>query len=201
MTERIDARGYAGGEKNRQLTREQVVWARRAAFEQRATAAEIRAALARVGVNMSTDSVRRMLRGETYGNVGVQLPRAASTLQPPPGGQVELVPLAAADVEASAERLRAMLGDSAGQRPGPNPAPTQGNIDAGASAASVLDRLAADIETAKAQSGDGMLAELAGEPPGEPPADPFAPAVDKGSGPTQRPTDAPNAGALAGDAK
>lgn len=66
----MDDRGYTGSERNRVLSPEEVVWAR----SQYAARAVSAAGLARQW-GMSAESVRRMLRGETYSNVGQSLPR------------------------------------------------------------------------------------------------------------------------------
>lgn len=71
MEKPVDSRGYAGAERNRQLDPEQVVWARRAAFNREVTPRQLADMW-----NMSPESVRRMLRGETYSNVGMAMPRA-----------------------------------------------------------------------------------------------------------------------------
>jgi hypothetical protein len=68
----VDQRGYTGAEKNRALTPEEVIWAREAYFRNELNARQIAAKF-----GLGTDSVRRMLRSETYANIGKALPRAA----------------------------------------------------------------------------------------------------------------------------
>lgn len=153
MKQIIDSRGYVGGERNRTLTPEQVVWARTMSHERRASAGEIRDALTRVGIYMSVDSVRRMLRGETYSNVGVQLPR--TDLTPPGAEPVELVKVSDEEIAASAERLQGLLAQTQSERP--------------ADPAEIMRKLADGMAQAKAGSADGMLNELkaGGDPFGE----------------------------------
>lgn len=156
-----DSRGYVGAERKRVLTPAHVAWARDAAFRG-ATAPQIKDALSKVGVSMGLESIRRMLRGETYENVGRRLPErvVAPEVPPPPS----LVP--DTEVSASVERLRAAL------------APADGEPDA-------LERLAGDVRRAQAGSADALLAEMTtGQNPFEVPA-----SADQGSGPT--PGDAP----------
>lgn len=76
MAKTTDERGYTASEKNRQFSPEQVVWARNAVFHRRTTASEI-ARLWGVG----TESVRKMLRGDTYANVGRQLPAPQQSVE------------------------------------------------------------------------------------------------------------------------
>ena len=154
MKKIIDSRGYVGGERNRALTPEQVVWARQAAFEKGAPAAAIRDALGRVGITMSVDSVRRMLRGETYGNVGVQMPRVE--LEAPRGEAGELVQVSEADVAASAERLQALLAVPAAEAQVP------------ADPLEIMRRLAVGVAEARASTADGMLEALQAPVDGDP---------------------------------
>lgn len=67
----VDQRGYVGAEKNRELSPEQVIWARGEYFGGRVTPRQLA-----LMWNMGIESVRRMLRGDTYANVGQALPRA-----------------------------------------------------------------------------------------------------------------------------
>lgn len=67
----VDQRGYVGAEKNRELSPEQVIWARGEYFDGRVTPRQLA-----MMWNMGIESVRRMLRGDTYANVGQALPRA-----------------------------------------------------------------------------------------------------------------------------
>ena len=66
----INRMGYVGAEINRTLTPEEVVWAREEYAEGRVTVREL-SQLHRMGA----ESVRRMLRGDTYANIGRALPR------------------------------------------------------------------------------------------------------------------------------
>lgn len=157
-----DSRGYVGAERRRVLTPAHVAWARDASFRG-ATAPAIRQALAGVGIDLGIESVRRMLRGETYGNVGRKLPErlVAPEIPPPPG----LVP--ETEVSESAERLRKALAE------GPD----------------ALERLAADVQQARAGSADALLTELAsGRNPFE------ALPAGQGPGPTQRDSSGPTQG-------
>lgn len=61
----IDQRGYVGSERNRVLSPADVVWARAEHAAGRVTAPQ----LARMW-GMGVESIRRMLRGDTYTNVG-----------------------------------------------------------------------------------------------------------------------------------
>lgn len=72
----VDARGYVGSQKNRKLKPEEVIWGRDAYFQQRITVRQ----LARMW-EMSADSVRKVLRGDTYADVGAALPRAEEVAQ------------------------------------------------------------------------------------------------------------------------
>jgi hypothetical protein len=60
-----DGRGYVSSEKNRRLSPEEVVWARQAVERGSQSPKSLSTAW-----GMSVDSVRKMLRGDTYGNVG-----------------------------------------------------------------------------------------------------------------------------------
>lgn len=157
MKHTMDSRGYVGGERKRVLTPEQVMWAREAS-NGGASAAQIQRALADVGVWLATESVRRMLRGETYSNVGRPM---RTGLTAPRAGDVEpLVQVSEAEVEASGRRLQELLGaGKVGETP--------------ADPAEIMRKLAAGVANARAASGDGMLDELRGKPPGG--EDPFAP--------------------------
>lgn len=67
---RIDPRGYAGGERNRQIEPKDVIWARQAYHNGEVTTRQLS-----VMFGMGVESVRRMLRGDSYANVGEALPR------------------------------------------------------------------------------------------------------------------------------
>lgn len=67
----VDPNGYAAGERNRRLTPEEVFTAREQYFAKKVTARQLA-----FKFGLSTDSIRRMLRSETYANVGEALPRA-----------------------------------------------------------------------------------------------------------------------------
>lgn len=67
----LDKRGYAGAERNRVMSPEDVIWARAEYFAQRITTRQLSR---QFGLGM--DSVRRMLRGDTYGNIEGATPRA-----------------------------------------------------------------------------------------------------------------------------
>lgn len=67
----LDERGYAGGERNRVLSPEEVQWARMEYAKRRESARSLADRF-----ELSIDSIRRMLRGETYRNVATALPRA-----------------------------------------------------------------------------------------------------------------------------
>lgn len=71
--ELMDPRGYAGAEKNRRLEPQEVIEAREAYFQRRTTTRHLAAQL-----GISVESVRKMLRGDTYGNVGQALPLATA---------------------------------------------------------------------------------------------------------------------------
>lgn len=72
----LDKRGYAGSERNRQLDPNEVIWAR----TQFAQGAVTPRQLARQ-FGLGIESVRRMLRGDTYANIGEALPRAEEVKQ------------------------------------------------------------------------------------------------------------------------
>lgn len=154
MKQTSDSRGYIGAERKRVLTPEQVMWAREAS-NAGASAAEIQRALAEVGVPLAVESVRRMLRGETYGNVG--RPMRTALAAPRPGEVEPIVQVSEAEVAASAERLQALLGV---------PAEAQAPADP----LEIMRRLAAGVAEARASTADGMLEALQA-PAGE---DPFA---------------------------
>lgn len=82
----LDRRGYQGPEKNRQLDPKEVVWARNEFFAGRVTPKQLSRQF-----DMGIESVRRMLRGDTYANVGEALPRAndAQALTVDDGGALE----------------------------------------------------------------------------------------------------------------
>lgn len=75
MSAIVDPRGYVGSERNRTLGPEEVLWAREAYQKGEVTARQLAKQF-----GMSVDSVRRMLRSETYANVGEALPRAAEVV-------------------------------------------------------------------------------------------------------------------------
>lgn len=72
----LNQHGYVGAEKNRMLTPEQVLWAREEYYHNRVTVREMAKSF-----NMSVESVRKMLRGDTYSNVADALPRATGAAQ------------------------------------------------------------------------------------------------------------------------
>ena len=151
MKHTMDSRGYIGGERKRVLTPEQVMWAREAS-NGGASAAQIQKALADVGVWLATESVRRMLRGETYSNVG--RPMRAGLTAPRAGDVEPLVQVSDAEVAASAERLQGLL--------------TAGQAERPADPAEIMRRLAGEVAGARAATADGMLEALqapAGEDP------------------------------------
>lgn len=83
----IDPRGYMGAERNRQLSPHEVQQARQLYHARQVTARQLA-----MQYHLSVDSVRRMLRGDTYANVGDALPRAtelATELDVDDGGAFE----------------------------------------------------------------------------------------------------------------
>ncbi len=145
MKQIIDSRGYVGGERKRVLTPEQVLWARDAAHKGH-SATSIQAALREVGIDMGAESVRRMLRGETYSNVGRQI---QSGLVAPAAPEAPSL-VTDAEVAASADRLREMLGEFDGPAKASPPADP----------ADILRRLGAETQAARAASPDAWVAEL-----------------------------------------
>lgn len=67
----LDRRGYRGSERNRVISPEEVIIAR-----QRYEAGEVTPRELAESFGMGVESVRRMLRGDTYGNVGKAVQRA-----------------------------------------------------------------------------------------------------------------------------
>lgn len=83
----VDDRGYAGSERNRVLDPRLVMWAR-----EKYALREISAVGLARQLGMGVESVRRMLRGETYANVGQALPRehlVEESLRVDDGGALE----------------------------------------------------------------------------------------------------------------
>lgn len=78
----LDKRGYRGAEKNRAIGPQEVLWAREGYHKGELSAREIAERF-----DMALDSVRRMLRGDTYRNVGAALPREGTDLDD--GGMME----------------------------------------------------------------------------------------------------------------
>lgn len=103
MGQRVsDARGYQGGERNRALSPQDVYWARGEYYAGRVGARQLA-----FQFGMSVDSVRRMLRGDTYANVGEA-----------PGRALEAHRVQEVDDGGALERLlAAQRGEAAPQAP------------------------------------------------------------------------------------
>src|SRR4051812_7104667 len=87
MNNPLDKRGYQGPERNRQLGPAEVVWARTEYMEGRVTPRQLSRQF-----GMGIESVRRMLRGDTYANIGEAIPRvgeAANAMEVNDGGAFE----------------------------------------------------------------------------------------------------------------
>lgn len=149
-----DARGYEGGARNRTLSPGDVWQARKSVFD-----GATRAPQWAERFGMSVDSVRRMLRGDTYRDL-------------PMPGDAEALPDAPESVAGSAELQEALSIASGGLVPKVAPRrmhnplfdePAEDEL-AGATAA-----FADDVKRERKQSSDGMPEELAKghEAPGE----------------------------------
>lgn len=101
----VDGRGYRGSEKNRKLPPEEVMWARAEYFEGRVTTRQLM-----IKWGLGKDAVGKILRGDTYGNVGMA-PVMAEALQAqldataPPEREGLLEELLAAQEKAEGKKL------------------------------------------------------------------------------------------------